>query len=587
MGFAYSLRSLRRNPALVVTVLATLGLGVGANAAMFGLLAALQWWEPEHVADPDRVFAVRAARNYVEYRALRDRTRTLDVAAYARTSHGVGDGAELAEVRVECVTGSYSSVLGVRPRLGRAFPDDAADANTERLALLSEGFWTRYYGGEARAIGSSLRLGAAVFRVAGVMPRGFSGIEPEPVDVWIPLASAPALCSFTGEDLTASADGSWLATIGRLRDGVSRAAAGAEVAALLAPFADRRDAGPVDPRRHVTPAAQWSRDRAWQAAVARRLAAGAAVVFVIACANVALLLAIHVAGRRREMALRRQLGASRWRVAALALTDSALLAGAGGLVALLVAHWIHLVVRSVVPFVDTRVLADGRLLGLLAASVAGAALLSGVLPALHASRVDAGGLAPGGGAGVSAGGGRGFRIVLAGQLALGLALTVATGLLVRSLVNLTSDTGYRVEDVVVGTFDLTRAPASEAGPTAPVYDALIRRLEGVPDVEFASLAFGPLLGSGGFSRAVVVRAGGSGRTETPLFNVVTPGYFATLGTRIGGSSSTDCRKMSTCAECCSSPSPWASPADHGARRRRSWSTCSSRCWTRRGGLSPT
>ena len=534
MGLAYPLRTLRRNPALVVTVLVTLGLGGGANTAMFGLLGALQRWEPEHVVDPDRVFVVRAAGNYVDYRALRDRTRMLDVAAYARTSHGIGDGPEPLEVRVVCVTGSYFSVLDVHPRLGRGFPDDPADADRERLVLLSEGFWIRYHGGDARAIGSSLRLGDAVFRIAGVLPRGFRGFEPEPVDVWIPLASAPAPCSFTGEDLTASADSSWLTTIGRLREGVSRAAAGAEVASLLAPSADRRDAAVVDPTSHVTPAAQWSGDRARQAAVARRLAAGAAVVFVIACANVALLLGIHVAGRRREIALRRQLGASRWRVAALALTDSALLAAGGGVVALLVAHWSHLLLRSVVPFVDTAVFGNDRLLGLLVSFAALAALLSGVLPALHASRIDAGGLAPGGGVGVSEGGGRGFRIVLAGQLALGLALTVATGLVVRSLVNLTSDTGYRVEDIVVGAFDLTRAPASAAGPMGPVYDALIRRLEGVPDVESASLAFGPLLGSGGFSRAVVVRAGGSGRTETPLFNVVTPGYFATLGTRIVG-----------------------------------------------------
>ena len=532
MGVTYSLRTLRRNPALVITVLVTLALGVGANTAMFGLLAALLWWEPGHVADSSRVVAVGLARNHVEYRALRDGARTVDVAAYSRTVHGIAGGADLAEVRVECVTGSYFSVLGAGPRLGVGFPDDSQDANTERVALLSEGFWRRNHGGDTSAIGSPLRFGGQVFRIVGVMPRGFRGVEPTPVDVWIPLASAPALCSFSGEDLTESTGGAWLQTIGRLRDGASASAAAAEVASLLGlvrsdpGVAARGSEGPV------VPLGRWNRDTVRQSAVARRLAAGAAAIFLIACANVALLLAIHVAGRRREIALRLQLGASRWRVAVLALTDSAVLAAAGGVLALLVAYWIQIALRNLVPFADATVIADARLLGLLGASVAGAALLSGLLPALRASRVDAARLAFGGGAGVSEGRGRAFRMVLAAQLAAGLALTAVTGLVVRSLVNLTADIGYQVDGVVVGTFDLTGAPELESSALAPVQDELLERLERLPDVESASLAFGPMLDSGGVSRAVMVRAGESAGTEMPLLNVVTPDYFATLGTRI-------------------------------------------------------
>ena len=533
MGLAYSLRTLRRNPALVVTVLVTLGLGVGANTAVFRLLVELQWWEPEHVTDPNRVVSVGPSRNYTEYRTLRDEARTLDVAAYSRTSHRIAGGTDLAEVRVECVTGSYFSVLGVRPLLGRSFPDDAGDTNGERLALLSEGFWTRNFGGEASAVGSPLRFSGEVFRIVGVMPARFRGVESAPVDVWIPLASAPALCSFTGTDLTASADGSWLRTIGRLRDGASRDGASAEVAALLGLVAAESGAGPSGPQEHVMPLGRSSRDTVRQLAVARRLAAGAGAIFLIACTNVALLLAIHVAGRRREIALRLQLGASRWRIAALALTDSALLACAGGVLALLVAHWIHLVLRNAVPSVDTTVIGNVWLLGLLGTFVACAALLSGLLPALHALRVDAARLAGGGRVGVMERRGHGFRMVLAAQLALGLALTSVTGLVVQSLVNLTADIGYRVDGVVVGTFDLT-GEASGPGSAAlvPVQNELIGRLERLPDVESASLAFGPILDSGGFSRMAMVRAGEGERTEMSLLNVVTPHYFATLGTRI-------------------------------------------------------
>ena len=532
MGVAYSLRTLRRNPALVVTVLVTLALGVGANTAMFGLLAALVWWEPGHVADPSRVVAVGPARNYVEYRRLRDGARTVDVAAYSRTSHSIAGGSDLAEVRVECVTGSYFSVLGVGPRLGGGFADDAQDANSERVALLSEGFWTRNHGGDVSAVGSPLRFGNQVFRIAGVMPAGFRGVEPAPVDVWIPLASAPALCSFSGEDLRESTGGTWLRTIGRLRDGASASVAAAEIASLLGLAGSEPDVAARGSEGPVMPLGRWNRDAVRQSAVARRLAAGAAAIFLIACANVALLLAIHVAGRRREIGLRLQLGASRWRVAVLALTDSAVLAAAGGVLALLVAYWIEIVLRNFVPLADTTVIGNARLLGLLGASVGGAALLSGLLPALHASRVDAARLAVGGGAGVSEGRGRAFRMVLAAQLAAGLALTAVTGLVVRSLVNLTADIGYRVDGVVVGTFDLTGAP--ELGPSAlaPVQDELLERLARLPDVESASLAFGPMLDSGGFSHAVMVRAGDSAGTEMPLLNVVTPDYFATLGTGI-------------------------------------------------------
>ena len=533
MGLQHSLRRLRRNPALVVTALVTLGLGVGANTAVFGLVMALQWWEPGHVVDPGRVVAVGAARNYVEYRRLRDRAQTLDVGGYSRTTHGIGGGTDSAEVRVECVTGSYFSVLGARPRLGGVFADDAQDANTERVALLSEGFWTRNHGGESLAIGSALEFGGEVFRIVGVMPSGFRGVEPTPVDVWIPLASAPALCSFSGEDLRESAGASWLQTIGRLRDGAGRSAAAAEVASLLrldGPEPDIASSGSEGP---VTPLGRWNRDNVRQSAVARRVAAGAAAIFLIACANVALLLAIHVAGRRREIGLRLQLGASRWRVAALALTDSAVLATAGGVLALLVAYWIHVVLHNFVPFADTAVVGNARMLGLLGASVAGAGLLSGLLPALHASRVDAARLAVEGGAGVSEGRGRAFRMVLAAQLAAGLALTAVTGVVVRSLANLTADIGYRVDGVVVGTFDLTGTPApGSSSALTPVRNELVQRLERLPDVESASLAFGPMLGSGGFSRVVMVRATESAGTEMPLLNVVTPGYFATLGTRI-------------------------------------------------------
>ena len=124
----------------------------------------------------------------------------------------------MAEVRVECVPGSYFSVLGAGPRLGVGFPDDAQDATTERIALLSEGFWRRNHGGEASVIGSALQFGGQRFRIVGVMPAGFRGVEPTPVDVRIPLASASPLCSFSGEDLRESTGGAWLQTVGRLRD---------------------------------------------------------------------------------------------------------------------------------------------------------------------------------------------------------------------------------------------------------------------------------------------------------------------------------------------------------------------------------
>ena len=536
MGLLYSLRALGRKPALVVSVLVTLGLGVGANTALLGLVAALQSWEPEHVADPSRLVTVGAARNFVEYRELRDRARTLDVGAYSRTSHGIADGmggggAILAEIEVECVTGSYLSVLGVRPRLGRGFRQDGADADRERLALLSEGFWMRHHGGDTTVVGSQLRFGGTTFRIVGVMPRGFRGVEPAAVDVWIPLASAPELCSYTGDDLTASAASYWLSTIGRLRDGVSPAAAAAEVASLLASSTVGQGTGTTPPEARLVPVGRTSRDMVWQAVVAGRLAAGAAAIFLIACVNVTLLLGIHVAGRRREIALRRQLGASRWRVAAQAFTDSALLAGAGGVLALLVAHWILVALRNVFPSVDTRVIGNAPLVGLLVAFVAAAALLSGVLPALRASRVGAGATL-GGEAGVSGRRSSGLRTVLAVQLALGLALAVVTGLVVRSVINLTADIGYQVDNVIVGTFDLAGARGAGTAPMLPLQDELIGRLERLPDVESVSLAFGPMLSSGGTIRMAPVRAGQSERIEMALFNVVTRDYFATLGTGI-------------------------------------------------------
>src|SRR5215208_1407788 len=208
----YAARGLRREPLFTAGVIVTLALGLGANAAMAGLLDRLLLRPPPHVRDAGRVARVAVEHtgrdgrpyamgtmSYPEFEDLRTLARAFEEVAAARADKvTLGSGADAAQVRAELVSGGYFRLLGTRPALGRFFgeDEDRAPAGTP-VVVLSHDFWRRQFGADRAALGSTVRLDGGEFTVVGIAPRGFTGAGIEPVDVWVPLA-AGAAASFPG-----------------------------------------------------------------------------------------------------------------------------------------------------------------------------------------------------------------------------------------------------------------------------------------------------------------------------------------------------------------------------------------------------
>src|SRR6266699_2142524 len=317
----YALRTLARSPGLSLAAVLTLGLGIGANTAMFGVVDRLFFRRPAHVVDPNRVARLYVTTTmpgygtntmsigtYPRYQDFRDRARSFTaVAAYGSGRLSLGLGAQAEGVRGELVTASLFSLLGVRPELGRFFgADEDSVGHAAHVAVLSREFWQRRFGADPAVLGKTLQLGRNVYTVIGVAPRGFTGIDLEVPDLWLPLTAAAP------EVMGPAALGPrffWLAgVVARLRPRVSPEQAAAEATAIYrSDFVQSGDStGTVSlgsVHEAIGPLA--SRD----AKLSVWLGAMCAIVLLIACANVANLLLARAVQRKREIAIRLALGA--------------------------------------------------------------------------------------------------------------------------------------------------------------------------------------------------------------------------------------------------------------------------------------
>lgn len=503
-------------------VLLALALGVGANAATLTLAAALLLAAPDHVRDPERVVLAPAIGTWVAYSDVSRRSKTLDLAARTRNELSLGAGAEAATVRVECVTRGYFDLLGVRPVAGRTFRASDAVRGAGGSIVLSHGLWMRRFGGRPEAVGRRVVLSDRGHVVAGVMPRGFRGAGAEAVDAWIPLVAAPELCSFTGTDLLDADGGAWLRVVGRLRDGFDLRDAEAELASL---------AFETPPGRLVVPAYGAWRARTRDGRVTLWLAGAGGLIFLVACLNVAVLLSIQGLDRAGEFAVRMQLGATRAQVFAQFLLEhlvaafacAAAAAGVGGAVGRLLA--------GLLPVAGLDEFFDGPFFLRLAALTLLAGVASGVGPAIGVARNAQSRPMQTTAAPERHGAGRRGGLVVA-QFALAVVLVVGAGLFVGTVRHLTRAPGFDPDRVIVATVDLVRAGYS-ADRIRGVFEEFLRRLEKAPRAVSAAVSLAPLLGSGSSTRAFPIRAaGGAERTVVPIFNAVSPDYFATVGTRI-------------------------------------------------------
>ncbi|NOT08046.1 MAG: ABC transporter permease, partial [Gemmatimonadales bacterium] len=551
---AYAVRGFRRAPGFAVLVVLILGLGIGANATMFGLIDRLLLQPPAHVTEPARVTRFELSESNGSFGswtnesvAWKTYTDQRDHATYfssiaAWTTHSgmpLGRGIEAREIRAVIATASYFGTLGVRPLIGRFYTEDEdkVDAGVP-VAVLSWRYWQRVYGGSTEAIGKTMFLGSQTYTVIGVAPKGFNGIDLDAVDVWLPFhAAAQDMVGRSGEWRN-TYYWQWLRIVSRLKPGVSRAVASEEATRIQRAAVanetdiDRKAVSALVPMRGFErQAVPHAREQ-----VAVWLASVALVLLLIVCANTANLLLARAGNRRREIAVRLALGVGRGRLVRQLLAESVLLAAAAGAAALLIARWGGDLLRAtLLPNVNW---VDGPLDARVAAVTAAAALLTGVLtglvPALHSSRPVLTAALRSSASDAASPRSLLRSGLLATQACLSVVLLVGAGLFVMSLRRVVAtDLGYDAGSVVVADLDLSLAGYDKAGRQA-FYDRARERLAGLSGVDKASLAIGSPFYTM-YSKQIRLtdrdstpRAKGGG----PYYNGVDPEFFTATGVRL-------------------------------------------------------
>jgi len=556
----YAARGLRLKPGFTLGVVLTLGLGIGANATMFGIVDRLMFRPPAYLPEPDQVHRVYFVRTYdgketftqntgyKRYSDLREfTTRFSDLAQYLATDIAVGTGEESHELHLQAVSGSFWALFDARPVIGRFFgPDEDRAPTGSNVVVLDYGYWHSRYAGRARVLGQQMRIGQHDFTIIGVAPKGFMGVEQRQATAFIPLLAGIFETGNTGGrvPITQTYSWSWPTVIVRRNPGVSEAQASTDLTqAFVKSYALQRIEQPNSaPAELVKPhaiAAPVLTDRgprrSGDAKVALWLIGVSAIVLIIACANVGNLLLARAFGRRREIAVRLALGISRSRLLAQLLTESLLLAVLGGAAGIVIAQVGGGILRStLLPGTTwTSTLAEPRVLvfALLVALVAG--LLAGLAPLVHAGNTD---LASALKAGVREGTYhrsrlRGALLVLQG--ALSVVLLVGAGLFVRSFHNVQATRlGFDSDLLLRVSLDM-RGVVLPAAARDALRDRLVQQALRVPGVERASRAL-----TTPFSNTWNYDISGPG-LDTAVTNRMqinlqsaSPGYLATMGTRL-------------------------------------------------------
>ena len=537
----YALRGARRNPGFTLVAVLTLALGVGANTAVFTVVDNLLFRPPpfEHV---DRLVSIRDVNpaqgwtaednvatspgNFLDWRA---QSRSFDrMIAWRNWFYSVagpeGRNPVPEQTRGVRVSPAFFAMLGVQAALGRTFVPEEEQPGRERVVLLTDGLWRRRYGGDPDIVGETLLIDGQPFSVIGVLPRGFYFLQPD-FEMWMPFA--------VDENFRGRGEHS-ISVWARLSPGVSREAAQAELDAItrrLETAYPDTNAGwgaaivPIHPPRYGG-----NLERSLLV-----LLGAVGCVLLIACANVANLLLVRANMRRRELAVRAAIGASRARLVRQLLVESGLLAALGGAGGLVLAGIGVRVLAPLLPLVSTYTHPsppiDYRVLAFVTAAVLLTTLLFGLLPAIRTSRTDT--LRVGAGPGRWSAG----RALLVVELALSVVLLAGAALLMQSLWNLQRvDPGFRTERLLTMQVWLPERKYPTPGGVRTLSDEVLRRVEGLPGVRSVSTVnTRPFLG---WFLGLDVEVPGYIPPETMeegdllAYRVVSDRYFETLGAEL-------------------------------------------------------
>ena len=542
------MRGLRNNPTFTAVATASLALGIGLNSAIFSLVSAVLL-QPLPVRDPARLVSVFTLdrinpgllyNSYPNYKDYRDRNTVFSGLALYTPIQAVLTGEnELGDVPGQLVSGNYFDVLGVDPVLGRTFlPEEDRFPGADAVVVISYAFWTRRFAASRGAIGATVGLNQRGYTIIGVAPKGFHGPNAlVSADVWVPMAMYPQM--FSMADWVDRRKALLFSVVGRLRDGVSRQQAEDNMKTLTAQLAREYPADNQGRAITLLPIAEsviQPNSRGGLEMVGGVALGASGLVLLIACANVANLLLVRAAGRRKEIALRLALGVGPGRLIGQLLTESALLSIAGGAAALVLARWGRNLLWSYRPpwilSGDAMLSFDGRVLGFTLLVAVLATLVFGLAPAMSATHSDlATELRERRSPWTRAGHRTHARgLLVMAQVALSVVALTGAGLFLRSLRNAQAvDPGFDAAHMATLAVNVKARGFTEA-EGRQYYARVLERAASLPGVAAATLAFNaPFTVNRARSISVEGQETGAGPGAVAPIDLVEPGYFQAMG----------------------------------------------------------
>ena len=545
----YAVRTLRRNPGFAIAVIAPITLGIGVNTGIFSILDSVVFrplptpesaelisvYQEFQGVPQRRIHGARSMFSMPEFRAYRDGTRTLSgVLAFARPSTVTLGGPSPQEIEGALVTCNYFEVLHLRPLMGSGFTAATCDApNAPPAVVLSHTAWTNLFAEDRDILGRVITLNGQRATVVGVAPEGFDGVDITKVAFFAPTSMEAVLQP--ERRFLEDAQTSWLALVGRRKPGIGMAPVRADLA-LIARQIDEQQPGRTT-TLSVSPATSLSLPvaRRWVLSLAAVVLGAFGLVLLVACANVANVLLARAAGRTKEIAVRLAVGAGRRRLIQQLLTESAVIAVAGGVTGTLLAWWsFHGLLAWLLSSLPgaippLQVNAQPSLtvlwfaLGLTVATV----LVFGLVPALQASKQDVQVALKRDGAGSPRRAGRWLRESLIGvQVAVCMVLLISAGLLLRALhAAQTVEPGFDYRNVAMVSFDL-RGPGYDDAKVVAFQQRVIERVGSLPGVEAVARASKMPLSPG--RRQTLFRLPGEEERHEVDVNAVSPEYFSLI-----------------------------------------------------------
>jgi predicted permease len=536
----YAIRQLTKSPGFAVVAVLTLALGIGANTAIFSLLQSALL-RPLPYAEPDRLVHLMETRtaglwqqmefSYPDYLDLREHNQSFSaVGGYSGATITYADSEKAEQIFAAFITANFLDVLGVRPAIGRNFQSGADLADGEKAVLLSYPGWQKRFGGDASAIGKTVKLNGEIYTIVGVLPHDFQFAPGRSADFWLPL-------SVSGWRQRRNAH--WFFPVGRLKPGVTSGQAQAELATFSQQLAKQY------PDSNQGVGIQLTSLREQMVGNVRPillvLMGAVIVVLLVTCSNLAALQLARAVKREREFAVRAALGATKWQTLRLLLTESVMVSLLGGALGVLLAYAILPLLiagipqdaRAILPFLQ-NLQVNSTVLAFSAAVAISVGVLFGIVPAWHCSRLQLRGALQEGAR--SATGSPSHRLrdaLVVTQVALALVLLVGAGLLTKSLRKLVNvDPGFNTTHLLTFTTSLPRDRYPDGARQSELARSLRSRLEAVPGVKSAAaISDLPLTNAGGSSNFVL--EGHRGATGGDLWEAntrdVSPNYLSTMG----------------------------------------------------------